>query len=129
MDDFMKLLAAQMQNQDCLNPSDNTEFVSQMAQFSSLSAMQALNNTATTQLQNLDVQSEIAYAQYGASLVGKTVELTNVKEDGTKETVRGVVESSSYIMGNYNKITVNGNTYDLAYVNKVITDTGSTGSA
>ncbi len=114
-----------MQNQDCLNPSDNTEFVSQMAQFSSLSAMEALNKTATTQLQNLDVQSEIAYAQYGASLVGKTVELISVNEDGTSEKVRGVVESSSYIMGNYNKLTIGGKEYDLAYVNKVISNPGS----
>lgn len=35
-DAFMKLLVAQLQHQDPLNPQDNTEFVAQLAQFSSL---------------------------------------------------------------------------------------------
>ncbi|HER20124.1 MAG TPA: hypothetical protein ENO14_03660, partial [Chromatiales bacterium] len=34
--DFLKLLTTQMQNQDPMKPMDNTQFVAQMAQFSSL---------------------------------------------------------------------------------------------
>jgi flagellar basal-body rod modification protein FlgD len=35
-DTFLKLLVTQLQNQDPLNPADSTQFVSQLAQFSSL---------------------------------------------------------------------------------------------
>ena len=42
-DDFLKLLITQMQNQDPLSPMDNSQFLSQMAQFSSLEQMQNLN--------------------------------------------------------------------------------------
>jgi len=72
-DTFMKLLVAQMQHQDPLNPQSNEEFVAQLAQFSSLeqlmgvndnlgnlySATAAMNNASMTQLLGRTV---IAYA-------------------------------------------------------------------
>lgn len=44
-DDFLKLLITQVQNQDPLNPSTDTEFIAQLAQFSSLEQMQNLNRS------------------------------------------------------------------------------------
>ena len=50
--DFLQLLTAQLQSQDPTNPVDNSQFVSQMAQFSQLSTSQdtltALNSLSTT---------------------------------------------------------------------------------
>lgn len=43
-DVFMKLLVAQMQNQDPLNPMEDREFIAQMAQFSALEQMQNMND-------------------------------------------------------------------------------------
>ena len=42
-DDFMKLLVTQMENQDPLNPLKDTEFIAQLAQFSSLEQLYGIN--------------------------------------------------------------------------------------
>ncbi len=44
-DDFLRLLVTQLQNQDPLNPTDNTQFVAQLAQFSSLEGITNLNKS------------------------------------------------------------------------------------
>ncbi len=47
-DAFMKMMIAQLQNQDPLNPMDGTAFVAQLAQFSSLEQMQNLNTVMSS---------------------------------------------------------------------------------
>src|SRR5574343_277071 len=44
-DRFLKLLVAQMSNQDPLNPMDNAQLTSQMAQISTVSGLEKLNTT------------------------------------------------------------------------------------
>lgn len=41
---FLQLLVAQLQNQDPLNPTDSTQFVSQLAQFSELEQVMAIRS-------------------------------------------------------------------------------------
>ena len=72
-DDFLKLLIEQMKNQDPLNPMENQDFASQLAQFSSLEELRTINN-------NLDqgVQIDMLLAQavnntMSANFVGKSL--------------------------------------------------------
>ncbi len=98
-DAFLQLLVAQMQYQDPLEPTDNTEYISQLATFSSLEEMQNLNQSMT---------EGSAY-----NLVGKYV-IVKVTNSQTGETYydNGMVD---YIMRENGKvyISVNDSLYDI----------------
>ncbi len=51
-DDFMKLLVAQLKNQDPLNPMDGKDMAAQLAQFSSVEQLMAMNKSITAQADN-----------------------------------------------------------------------------
>jgi len=65
--DFLKLLVAQLKNQDPLAPQDNTQFVSQLAQFSSLQAAMGTN----TRLDTITSQNQGTANTGVISLIGK----------------------------------------------------------
>ena len=64
-DRFLKLLVAQMQNQDPLNPMDNAQVTSQMAQINTVNGIEKLNTT----VQGLSGQFMQMQAMQGAALV------------------------------------------------------------
>ncbi len=68
-DRFLKLLVAQMQNQDPLNPMDNAQVTSQMAQISTVTGIEKLTSTVS----GLTSQFMQMQALQGASLVGRDV--------------------------------------------------------
>lgn len=68
-DRFLKLLTTQLKNQDPLNPLDNAEVTSQLAQISTVSGIEKLNAT----LQLLLEDSQSAQTTQAASLVGHAV--------------------------------------------------------
>ncbi len=72
---FLKLLVTQLKNQDPLNPVDNAQMTSQMAQISTVSGIEKLNTT----VQSLNGQFVQMQALQGASLVGKEVILKGDK--------------------------------------------------
>lgn len=104
-DAFLQLLVCQMQNQDPLNPSTDTEFVSQLATFSQLE-----------QLQNLTSSSEKSQA---FSLVGKEVVLSTTDSNGKTQYLNGTVDFIN-ISGTTVKLSVNGNLYDQSQVYSVV---------
>jgi flagellar basal-body rod modification protein FlgD len=68
-DRFLKLLVAQLNNQDPMNPMDNAQMTSQMAQISTVSGVQQVNQT----LQGLASQLAALQMLQGGSLVGRSV--------------------------------------------------------
>jgi flagellar basal-body rod modification protein FlgD len=87
-DDFMKLLLAQLKNQDPLNPMDGTDFAAQLAQFSSLEQLSNMN----TELKNLSVnQMTMNYAQ-SVNMIGKEV----VTNSGNSLEVSGPTTDLNY---------------------------------
>ncbi|MES2714897.1 MAG: flagellar hook capping FlgD N-terminal domain-containing protein [Pseudomonadota bacterium] len=66
---FLKLLVTQLQNQDPMNPVDNAQMTSQMAQISTVSGIEKLNLT----VERLNGQFVQMQAVQGAGLVGKDV--------------------------------------------------------
>ena len=67
--DFLKLMTAQMENQDPFNPVDNTQMVAQMAQFSQLSGITEMSTTLKAISDKLGATSTADALSY----VGKTV--------------------------------------------------------
>jgi flagellar basal-body rod modification protein FlgD len=78
--DFLNILAAQLQFQDPMEGSDNSEYIAQLAQFSSLEQMENLN----TSLNELKGNQNLLY---GSMLIGKMVDIAF-----NNEMVSGVVD-------------------------------------
>ncbi len=69
-DDFLKLMVAQLRNQDPLNPVASADFVAQTAQFTSLEELQNINTTLTSLASEMGGYSHVTSA---SALLGKTV--------------------------------------------------------
>ena len=104
MQDFLNLLVSQITNQDSMNPMENTEFVSQMAQFSSLQAMTDL--------------TEISMRGQATSLIGKNVVVASYNNKGELDIQEGIVQKVTIYSGK-TKLYVNDVEYEYANVMEV----------
>ena len=68
-DRFLKLLVTQLKNQDPLNPMDNAQMTSQLAQMSTVSGIEKLNTTLSTLVDNLGSSQSMQ----AADMIGKSV--------------------------------------------------------
>jgi flagellar basal-body rod modification protein FlgD len=68
-DRFLKLLVAQLNNQDPMNPMDNAQMTSQMAQINTVTGIQQVNET----LKSMAAQFTSLQVLQGASMVGHNV--------------------------------------------------------
>ncbi len=91
-DDFLRLFVKQMQYQNPLNPMDNTEFASQLAQFSSLEQL----TNISTQMKDLLIFQNSLHNTLTASFIGRNVKYVVVHEGGAC-TVNGIIFENNLI--------------------------------
>ncbi len=103
--DFMKLLAVQFQSQDPMKPMDDTAFIAQMAQFTSLSQTQ----TMTAEMAKLSTSQQLAAAN---SYIGQQVTV----DDGNGGTASGVVSAVQVDPTNGPELMVGGQAYQISSV-------------
>lgn len=85
---FLKLLVTQMQNQDPLNPLDNAQVTTQMAQINTVSGIEKLN-------QSVGAMSQMLSDKLGALSLGSGLEQLN----GTLQTLQGQMLQSQALQG------------------------------
>jgi flagellar basal-body rod modification protein FlgD len=106
-DEFLKILLTQLSHQDPTQPMEDKEFISQMAQFSSLEQI-------TNMSQGMDDVAKLLARTQALGLLGRTVEIPNASG-----TVSGQVEEVTG--GDFPQLLVNGNYYDFSEVRSVRT--------
>ena len=103
MQDFLSLLVAEMQNQDPLEPTSNSDYMAQMATFSQVEATSEMN--------------ERVLSQTASNLIGKAVVVkTDTNSSGY---VGGIVNGWQEIDGIV-YLGINGNLYDINDIDQVI---------
>ena len=87
-DRFMKLLVAQLNNQDPMNPMDNAQMTSQIAQINTVTGIQQVNDT----LKSMAEQFTSLQVLQGASLVGHDVLVEGTTLTRNAGVAKGAVE-------------------------------------
>lgn len=129
-DAFMKILIAQLQNQDPTNPMKDNEFIAQMAQFSSLEQTMNLANAFEKFAEAQNQSQLIQYNQF----VGKNVrwhEMTDKKDEAGKPIVNegtGIIQSAKFINGSVVFTMADGKELTPGNISEVLAGSGNANS-
>ena len=104
-DDFLKLLITQLSNQDPTSPMEDTEFIAQMAQFSSLEQMTNMNA-------NFEKMNSMLSSSQAVNTIGKTVDI-----DLGDTNITGRVDAITY--GENPQVKVGNMFYDMKQIRAV----------
>lgn len=104
VDDFLNLMVAQLTNQDFMNPMQDTQYVTQLAQFATMQHMQ-----------ELAYNSKLNYVN---TLVGKQVTVAKLKLGGQIEKDEGTIQKVA-LADNEFSVYVNGKSYTLEQIMEI----------
>ena len=109
VDQFLNLMITQLQNQDFMNPMDDTQYVTQLAQFATMQHMQELS-----------YHSESTYA---TGLIGKEVTVAQLKIGGEVEKVTGKIDKVMLLDKEF-KFFVEGKAYSMNQIMEIHSSKG-----
>jgi flagellar basal-body rod modification protein FlgD len=122
-DDFLTLLCAEMQYQDPLEPTSNTEYVAQLATFSQLEATLSMKTSMTsmqdTLQESLTSTQQTIETNMANSLVGKYVIISTTDSDGEQTYVDGKVDYVMYDTDGNVMLSVNDGLYPLSSLDTI----------
>lgn len=107
-DAFMKLLAAQLQHQDPLDPVQNSDFVAQLAQFSNLEYLSGMSETLSTVL----TMNRLSQAN---GLIGKRIEYVDAETGALEPALVSAVE----VEGDQVRLDIGGRRIALEQVRSI----------
>lgn len=118
--DFLRILAAELQNQDPTDPMDNKDFIAQLASFSTLEQMQnmsssfdSLGQTMKSYMENQASTNQAMLVTQSAALIGKNVVAA---VDGNE--IEGIVESI-YIEDSIPYAMIGGESVPVSSITKI----------
>jgi flagellar basal-body rod modification protein FlgD len=108
-DAFLQLLVSQLKHQDPMKPMDDTSFIAEMAQFSSLEQMQNMNKL-------LEAQQSFGALSQASNMIGKYVTIQLPGEQA--QIVKGKVEEVRSMAGQIN-VVIDGKPYNSVDIRQV----------
>ena len=119
-DAFLNLLVTQLQYQDPLEPASDTEYIAQMAQFSTLEQLQNLNNGFSS-FKAYELVGKSVTANANGNTIEGVVESIKIQSDG----IFAVIDGATTSIENINKVNYGSEdtelmAYMVTYLSKIL---------
>ena len=115
MDDFWKLMAAQLQYQDPTNPMSNSDMMNQMTQMATMNAMTQVTDAVAKFATVSNNLAQVTLTTYSTGLLGKEVTVAITNADGeVTGTKKGLVTGVD--LTGATAVYIDGKKYDLSQV-------------
>ena len=118
MDDFWKLMAAQLQYQDLSNPMSNSEMMNQMTQMATMNAMTSVSDAIANFSIVTNNLAQVTLTTYSTGLLGKEVTVAELDEKGKViGEIKGVITGIDLTGGQY--VYIGEERYSLSQIMSV----------
>lgn len=128
MENFLTLFVTQLQNQNPLDPTDNTEFMSQLAQFSTLEQEQQQTEYLSDMSSIGSASLQLDQISLASAFIGKTIKYSD-GSDSSSETLSGVVEGVKLEEDGTVSFIIGGESVSISNFIEVDNTTTTTGSS
>ncbi len=127
MENFLTLFVTQLQNQNPLDPTDNTEFMSQLAQFSTLEQAQQQTEYLSDISSIGSASLQLDQLSLASTFIGKTIKYSDGSD--SSETLSGIVEGVKLEEDGTVSFIIDGESVSISNFIEVDNTTTTTGSS